>query len=239
MNLFDSIKTPVEQFINDALTSLSNFFQDINLDNTLSFFCKYHLLICALVFIGFVIYFVAFDKKRSYLEFTEHVNIAVFVVCIPLYSFLSDKSISLDFIGLISVPVHSFILIVLAKYYGPLFTGAFGGLEYLLTYLNSSGTPLMFSVFFVYAIGGFIHGLILYEQKTAFWRCLLARFGAILLCNVILLSFVQSGTLKMPLNLFLSDAILSGLIQLPVQAVIGYVSLLLVKPIKERLEFQR
>lgn len=240
MNFISNIRTSVEEFLNQFFAILTSFFQSINLDENLEFLCTYNLLVCSIIFIALLVYFIFFDKTKSYYEFAEPMNIVVLLICIPIYSTLSEKSVSLEFLGLGSIPIHSFILIVLAKYYGPLITAAFAGFEYILTYISTPDN-FMFSVLFIYSIGGLIHGWLLYEKKASFWRCLLARFLTILLCNIMLLSFVRAGEYShnSMLSYFIPNSIVSGLIQLPLQAVLGYFALLAVKFVRVKLELTR
>lgn len=239
MNFLIELALPLKNMLDSLYAVLTAYFQNINLDDKLAFFCTNHLLVSSIIFILLLVYFIFFDKSKSYLSFTEPVNIVVVLIFIPIYTFLADRNINLDQLGLGSISIHSFILIVLGKLYGPLMTAAFGALEYILSYIASPNNPLMFSMLFIYAIGGLLHGWILYEKKTSFWRCFLSRFITILLCNIFLISFVRAGiyTHLVPISVFIPQTITSNIIQLPIQAVIGYISLLMLREIRKKLEF--
>lgn len=239
MNIFYEIASYINIMLNGLYSSLTTFFQSIHLDDKLEFFCTNHLLVCSVLFSLMLVYFIFFDKTKSYMSFTNPVNIVVVLIFIPIYSFISTKNISLDFLGLDAVTIHSFILIIIAKLYGPLMAGAFGGLEYILSFISNPNTPLMFSMFFIYSIGGLIHGWVLYEKKTSFWRCFLARFLTVLLCNIFLISFARAGTYthQEALSVFIPKTITSNIIQLPIQAVIGYISLLLLRELRKKFDF--
>ena len=233
LKIFD----PFNEFLGVIYKGMIAFFQDIKLDDTLAFFCKYHLLICSLIFVIMLIYFCVYDKSKSYSSFKEPWNIIIVLAFIPVYMFFSERNLDFSIVGLGSIPIHSFILIVIAKLYGPLMTAAFGGLEYILSYIANPNSPLMISLFFVYAIGGMIHGWILYEKKTAFWRCLVARVLAVVLCNALLISFVRAGVYGDPISTTIPATLTTNIIQVPIQTVIGYISLLILRFIRKKLEF--
>lgn len=236
LNLLVSLFDPINSALGVMYESLVSFFQYIKLDDALSFFCKYHLLICALIFVLMLIYFCAFDKSRSYMSFTEPWNIIIVLCFIPVYMFFSERNMDLSLFKLGTVSIHSFILIIIAKLYGPIMTATFGGLEYILSYINNPNSPLMMSLFFVYAIGGLIHGWILYEKRTAFWRCLVARILAVFLCNVILIAFVRAGVYGDPISMTIPAALATNIIQIPIQSLIGYIALLLLRFIRQKME---
>ncbi len=239
MEFFVRLFDPINDFLGSIYENLILYFQHIKLDDALAFFCKYHLLICSLIFFLMLVYFCTFDKSKSYLSFREPWNIIIVLVFIPIYMTLSEKNMNLSTVGLGTVPIHSFILLIIAYLYGPLMTAAFGGLEYILSYINNPNSPLMISLFFVYAIGGLIHGWILYEKKISLWRCALVRFLSILLCNVILICFVRAGVYGDPISITIPSALTSGIIQLPIQTVIGYVALHITQYLVENLNFKR
>lgn len=239
MNYLLSFATSLKTALDTLYATLTVFLQNINLDEKLQFFCEYHLVVSFTVFALMLVYFIFYDKKQSYLNFTYPKNIIIFLLFFPIYYLTASKNINLEALGLGSVAIHSFILVVLGKLYGPIMTGAFGGAEYIISYIISPGSPLMISMFFIYAIGGFVQGWILYEYKTSFWRCFLARFLAVILCNVILISFVRAGiyTHLVPLSVFIPQTIVTNIIQLPIQSVIGYIALLILKKLRKKFDF--
>ncbi len=239
MNYLMSVASVIKDLLNLLYSNLTQAFQSIHLDERLAFLCKYHLVICLLFFLAFSVYTVFFYKKQSFVNFENPVKLVITILLLFMYYFLADKSINLSSFGLGLITVHPFLLIIVAKLYGPWPAASFGAVEYLLSRIGSSDGPPMFAIFFIYAIGGMIHGLILYERKTAFWRCLLARLVTVVLCNVFLLALVRAGTYTHtdPLSVFIPQTITTNILQIPIQAILGYISLLLIKKLRQYFEF--
>lgn len=239
MKYLMAVASSIEGFLSYTYSLLTAFFQSIGLDQKLSLFCKYHLIISFVVFIILITYFLFFDKKQSINNFEGPKNLAITLCFLPIYAFLSDKNLNLSALGLGTVSIHPFLLIIIAKLYGPIFTAAFAAAEYLIFYVMNPNDPLMFSLFFIYAVGGMLHGWVLYEHRTSFWRCLVARLITVTLCNVILIPLVRAGTYThaAPLSVFIPQTITTNILQIPIQAFIGYISLRLIKLLRMRFEF--
>lgn len=239
MEYIMAFASTINSFLSYIYSSLTLFFKSINLDGILAPFCKYNLLISFLIFAALTVYFVFFDKKQSLRNFEDPKNLIITLCFLPIYVVLSNRNLNLSSFGLGTITVHPFLLIIIAKLYGPVFTGAFGAAEYLLFYVKNPNDPLMFSLFFIYAIGGFLHGWIIYDYKTSFWRCILARLVTVVLCNVILIPLVRAGTYThaAPLSEFIPQTITTNILQIPIQAILGYLSLRLIKLLRRRFEF--
>lgn len=244
MNLLLSAAVAVRKFLDAVYNSLTYILQKINIDSHLAIFCKYHLLICIIIFAALLVYFIKYDKKQSFVNFIDPKNFCIAIVLMAAYTFLSSRGINLKNFGLGTVLIQPVILIIIAKLYGPLFAGAFSTLGYILSYLwlmrgGGSATPFMIGLLFVYAIGGMIHGWILYEHKTSFWRCLVARIAGVVLCNIILIPLVRIGvyTHSEPLSVFIPKTLATNMLQIPFQAIIGYAVLRGIKILRGKFEF--
>ncbi len=229
----------ISDFLNYVYSSLTIFFQGIQLDKYLSFFCEYNLLVSVFVFLLFATYFVFFDKMKTYHNLTLPKNLSILLCLLFLYYFLSNKSVNLSALGLGTITINPFLLMVVAKLYGAIPTAVFGAAEYFIMCIKNSNDPLMFSLFFIYAVGGMIHGWILYEHKTSFWRCLLARVITAILCNIILIPFVRAGTYTHAeaLSVFIPQTITSNILQVPIQSFVGYIALRLIKLLRKKFDF--
>ncbi len=174
------------------------------------------------------------------MNYVDPKNLVIMLCLLGLYYFLADKSVNLSEVGLGTITINPFLLMVVAKLYGAIPTAVFGAAEYFIyaTFVNHDD-PLMFALFFIYAIGGLIHGYLLYNHKTAFWRCLVTRIITVILCNIFLISFVRAGTYTNieVLSTFIPQTITSNILQVPVQAIVGYISLRLIKLLKANFEF--
>lgn len=244
MNLLLSLAVGVRKFLDAVYNSSTAALQKMNIDSHLAIFCKYHLLICIIIFAAMLIYFIKYDKTQSYYNFIDPKNYCISIVLMGVYVFLSSRGINLKSFGLGTVLIQPIILIIIAKLYGPLFAGGFSTLGYIFSFLwlmrgGGSATPFMIGLLFAYAIGGMIHGWILYEHKTSFWRCLVARLVGVFLCNIILIPLVRIGvyTHSEPLSVFIPKTLVTNMLQIPFQAVIGYLALRGIKILRGKFEF--
>ncbi len=239
MHYFVTLGTNINTSLNNIYAALTVFFQSINIDERLAFFCRYHLLISILVFLPMLAYFVFFDKKATYRNFILPKNLVIMLVFFGIYCFMSDKTVSLSYIGLGTITINPIILLVVAKLYGAIPAAVFGVAEYFYMCVETQDDPLMISLFFIYAIGGMLHGWILYEQKSSFWRCLLARVVTVILCNIILIPLVRASFFShsAPISVFIPQTITSNILQIPIQTIVSYVALQLIKILRRNFDF--
>lgn len=235
-----SFASYVSNFLNGIYEFLTETLQSIDIDNKLQFLCEYNILVSFIVFAAFFAYTLFIRKDKSYWNFRDPVNIIITIILLALYAFFADRSINLSAFGLGTVLVHPFTLIIIAKLYGPMVAAGFGAAEYIISFIQNPNDPLMFGLFFIYTLGGLIHGLILYERKTSYLRCLWARLAAVLVCNIILIPLVRAGvyTHEAPLSVFIPQTITTNIIQVPIQALLGYVSLIFVRWFRERFQYR-
>ena len=100
---------------------------------------------------------------------------------------------------------------------------------------DTSGTAFFIGYVFQAMISGFIHGLMLYNKKLSFCRCLMLRLIIALICNVIIGSFcwgfVANYTLTQTLSYMILFVIPKNLIYLIPQSVILFIVIKALKPI--------
>lgn len=252
MNYLSAFATSANAFLNRLYSWLTIHLQSINIDGRLELLCRYNVLISIIVFAIMLAYLIIFDGKQNIFNkkkindfgihnFENPINITVCVCLVPIYIFLSNKTVNLASFGLGTVSIHAIVLIIVAKLYGPLVAGAFGAVQCFASYIENPGDPLMLGLFFIYAVGGMIHGLILYGYPTSLWRCFVTRCIAVFVCNIVLIPLVRAGvyTYNSPLSVFIPQTITTNLVQIPVQSVAGYVALLGVKFLQKHIKFSR
>lgn len=229
----------INEFLGSIYATLTEFFQTINLDSHLAVFCEYNILVCFIAFALILPYFIFFDKEQTAYNFANPKNIVIMLFLFGVYYLLENRPVNLSAIGLGTITINPFLLIIVAKLYGAIPAAAFGVAEYFLACITSPNDPLMFGLFFIYAIGGLIHGFFLYNHRTSFWRCLVSRIVTVVFCNIILLSFVRAGTYAQLelLSIFIPQTITSNILQIPIQAFVGYVFLRLIKILRKRFDF--
>ncbi len=229
----------INNFLNNIYSILTEYFQSINLDGIMAGFCKYHLVVSMVVFLLILTYFIFFDEDKTYLNLMIPKNIVILLVVFGLFYAVSDKSVNLSVIGLGTITVTPVLLMAVGKLYGAIPAAVFGAAEYFVISAKDQSAPLMTALFFIYAIGGLIHGWLLYKEHTAFWRCLVARVFTVILCNILLIPLVRASFYAHaePLSVFIPQTITTNVLQIPIQATLGYFVLYIIKKLREQFDF--
>ena len=121
--------------------------------------------------------------------------------------------------------------------YGPLSGLLIGFIADIVGYFlfDTSGTAFFIGYVFQAMISGLIHGLMLYNKKLSFCRCLMLRLTIALICNVIIGSFcwgfVANYTLTQTFSYMILFVIPKNLIYLIPQSIILYIIIKALNPI--------
>ena len=214
----------IEKFLNPIVADLHPLFRVASIIN---------ISLVILVFAALLFYMV-FIRQHSVLnKLRDPSNYFAAGALLIIYAFFTETPIkigpelSLNF-GLVVMPLA-------AKLFGPIIAGAFGIIQYATSFVMHQGEAFNLSAMLVAGIGGMLYGWIIYARRTRYIRCLWAKLVVNVVCNIILVPMVQGGATATEIVSFITQSIVTNVIMAPIQALLIFVALLIMKKIRENL----
>lgn len=221
---FNRMIEDIEDFLNPLIFKLHPVFRIMSIMN---------IFVVILVFAAMLFYMVYVRKHRVAKKLKRSTNYFAAGILLLIYAILTETplkigpAISLNF-GLVIMPLA-------AKLFGPVLTGAFGILQYATSFVMHSGEAFSLSSMLVAGISGMIYGWFIYSRRTKYMRCFWAKLTVNMVCNILLVPMVQGETMTTELADAITMNIVSNIFLVPVQALIIFASLLLMKKIRKML----
>lgn len=133
----------------------------------------------------------------------------------------------------IRISLAFIVTVIIAYYFGPLWTAVFNGIMNLLIFfLFPTGDPFFIGYTLSAIIGGFIYGLFLYPYQLSWIRTILAVVLVTLIVNLFLNALWATMLYQVPFWISISSRLIKELIQLVPQIVISYLTLQIVSKLK-------
>ncbi len=228
----EQIYNPVSGF-NRMLDDIENFVNPIifELHPLLRITSIINLYVVIVVFAALLFYLLRIRKHRVVNKLKRPTNYFAAGILLVVYAILTEAplrlgpAISLNF-GLVIMPMA-------AKLFGPILSGAFGILQYATSFVMHSGEAFSLNSMLVAGISGMIYGRFIYSHKNTYTRCLWAKLTVNVVCNILLVPMVQGETLTTEMADAITHNIVSNIVLAPLQALIIFAGLLLLKKIRE------
>lgn len=133
----------------------------------------------------------------------------------------------------IHVSLTFIVTVIIAYYFGPLWTAVFNGIMNLLIFfIFPTGDPFFIGYTLSAIIGGFIYGLFLYPYQLSWIRTTIAVVLVTLIVNLFLNALWATMLYQVPFWISISSRLIKELIQLVPQIVISYLTLQIVSKLK-------
>ena len=190
----------------------------------------YLVVIC---FVTTLLYLVFKRKHRIGSKLKRPTNYFMAGFFLLLYILLTETpirlgpAISLNF-GLVVMPMA-------AKAFGPLLGGAFGIVQYGASFAMHSGEAFNLSSVLVAGLSGMIYGRFLYARHTTYLRCLWVKLLVNIVCNIFLVPVVNTSVMTSELADGITGSIVSNVLLAPLQALIIYAAIIIMKKVREAL----
>ena len=184
-------------------------------------------------FVAMLVYLVVKRKHRIGNKLKTPTNYFMAVFFLLLYVLLTETpirlgpDISLNF-GLVVMPMA-------AKAFGPLLAGAFGIVQYGASFAMHSGEAFSISSLLVAGLSGMIYGRFIYARRTTYLRCLGAKLLVNVMCNIFLVPMVTTSVMSAELADAITQSVVSNVLLAPLQALIIYAALIIMKKAREAL----
>ncbi|MBQ9756961.1 MAG: hypothetical protein IJW15_00905 [Clostridia bacterium] len=184
-------------------------------------------------FVAMLVYLVVKRKHRIGNKLKTPTNYFMAVFFLLLYVLLTETpirlgpDISLNF-GLVVMPMA-------AKAFGPLLAGAFGIVQYGASFAMHSGEAFSISSLLVAGLSGMIYGRFIYARRTTYLRCLGAKLLVNVMCNIFLVPMVTTSVMSAELADAITQSVVSNVFLAPLQALIIYAALIIMKKAREAL----
>lgn len=187
-----------------------------------------------IVVFAVLLFYMVFVRRHSVMsKLREPSNYFAACALLIIYAFFTETPVkigpelSLNF-GLIVMPLA-------AKLFGPIIAGAFGIIQYATSFVMHQGESFNLSAMLVAGISGMLYGWVIYARRTSYIRCLWAKLMVNVVCNILLVPMAQgTGAIKEIAN-SITQSIVSNIIMAPIQALLIFVALIIMKKIRKDL----
>ncbi len=217
---FDSSMDFVKAFLRSVLTPITTFC------NTFS-----NIWVGAVFIIILFAILLALTARKYGKEFMLSIKrpqtLAVCAMLIALNVALGYFSI--DVTAYLRIGFGFITLPVVTTLFGPLAGCVAGMLQDLVSFIIKPTGGYLFTLTLNVGISGMIYGLMLYKKKITFARILLTKLVIIIVVNIILNSIGLAPTVGSGLIGILPSRIIKNLLLLPIQSIIVYALLKVVK----------
>lgn len=218
--------------INRMVTDIENFMEPLLFEfhPVLHVISKMNLQIVSALFIILMFYILVIKRhsliKRLKTRETYIISIAGLIVFALLNSnpIRFGPSFSFNF-GIIVMPVIS-------KFLGPVVAAIFGICQYGLQFLKMDGQAFSLSSMLIGSISGIFYAMFIYDKRTKYSRCFLAKLVVNILCNILLVPLAASESMTTELAEFITDRIIENIFLVPIQALVIYGALKIVKKLR-------
>lgn len=220
--------------INRMITDIEAFLEPIlfELHPLLHLISNMNLQIVSVVLVALLIYVVFVKKHRIIKRFTESETYIIAIVMGVLFIILNPipvrigPAFKLNF-SLMALPV-------IAKFLGPVISVLFGICQYFFQFLDMSGQSFSASAMLIGGVSGLLYAIMLYDKRTRYIRCLVAKLTVNIVCNMILAPLVTSDTMTVELAKNISDRLLENIFMAPFQALVIFIALKIMRKIQMR-----
>ena len=197
-----------------------------------SFLHSVGLYLAAGVFVLLMAYLIFVRKHTVKKKLCNKKNYIFIFVMLALYVVLSVLS---SFNTYIDINLNIVAITMVAKQLGPVISGVFGLLQYfaalIVTDVNISVASML-----VAGISGMIYAIFIYDKKTSYINCLKAKLMVNIVCNIILVPATAPADALGTVSSGMLNRIVSNIFLAPVQALIMFAGLVLLKKYKKNLE---
>lgn len=193
-----------------------------------------------LIIVGFtgMMAYLLFVRQHSVMnKLRRPTNYFAAMVLLGIYLFLSKAAMRLGInsVGQQMTLSLDFIVMPMAvKLLGPIVGCMFGMIQYGASFLVR-GELFHISYMLVAGISAMIYGVILYQHKTRYLRCFMAKIIVNLICNVLLVPFLSDYEMTPVVASIISNTIVMQVLLAPVQAFAIYISLIVMRKIRKIL----
>ncbi len=220
----EQIYNPMEG-INRMLTDIEDFIEPLlfKYHPVLHLMSKVNIYIVSFIFVALLFYILVVRKHRLVKRLKEPETYIMVIGGLIVFYLLNlnpirlGPSFSLNF-GFVVIPVIS-------KFLGPVVAVIFGLCQYALQFLRYHGQEFSLAQLFIGGISGIVYALFIYDRRTKYLRCLLAKLSVNILCNIVLAPLAISETMTPELAEFISDRIMENVFLAPIQALLIYFAL--------------
>lgn len=218
--------------INRMVADIESFLQPIifKIHPILHLLSKINLQLIITVFIGLSIYLFVIKKHRIIRRFRDRETYIFSIIGLILFYVLSLSAIPLGpnikfNFGLVVMPV-------IAKFFGPTVSLVFGLCQYFVQFLNVNGLEFSLAMMLTGAISGMLYALFLYDRRTKYVRCFLAKLFVNIICNILLVPLATQEAMTTDMAKEIAEHVIENIFLVPFQALAIYIALRLIRKIR-------
>lgn len=232
-----------EDFKYNIVTGISRMLNDIEgfiapvtsqLYPILRYLSSINIWVVSVVFVALLFYLLFIRHHHVMNKLRRSANYIAAGILLLMYILVSETPMRIGPVA--SLNVGLVIMPLAAKLFGPVLAGAFGIIQYAASFVMHQGETFNISAMLVAGISGMLYGRIIYLRKTTYLRCLWAKLLVNVVCNIVLVPMFSAETLTDETLAMVVRSISTNIVLAPAQALLIYVSLILMKKIRKGIQ---
>ena len=234
----EQIYNPVSG-INRMITDIENSLEPIlfELHPVLRLFSNINMQMVCVVFAALMFYLLFVRKHGIKRKLKDRKTYFILIGALLLFEVLNKNPLkigpSFNFnFGIIVMPIVS-------KFLGPVLAAFFGVAQYMLQFLMYGAQSFDFPMMLIGGISGILYALFIYDKKTKYVRCFVAKLSVNLICNILLVPMVKTDSMTTELAKFISDRLIENVFLVPIQALVIWGALKLVRKLLNSLKYKK